>query len=177
MTAPLHAADAGAVPRPIAVRTSPTTALAAGAGAIAVGAAVVELAGTETGPEVCIIRRLSGGYCPGCGGARACRHLLHGDLASAWADHPWVVLAAAQLVAFVTLVVLLALRTRAGRRTPPTSDTRRMPWAPDTGDIPEVSDPGGRSWGVVRVIAVANLVALGTIWVVRLAQGDIPSPL
>lgn len=36
----------------------------------------------------CPIKALTGWQCPGCGGLRATWHLMHGDLAGAWADNP-----------------------------------------------------------------------------------------
>lgn len=62
---------------------------------------------------------LLGMACPGCGGLRATHDLVHGDVASAWAHNPLVVLA---------LPVLLALVVRwcwdAAHRQPP--------WSPPT---------------------------------------------
>lgn len=41
---------------------------------------------------VCTFYRLTGWYCPGCGGLRAAHALLHGRLAEAWAYNPLLVL-------------------------------------------------------------------------------------
>lgn len=83
------------------------------------GAALVVTATGDDGVVLCPYRVCTGGYCPGCGGTRAARHLFTGDLAGAWHHHPWVVLAAAQLVAIVAAVAIVR----------PKSDWRRW-WTP-----------------------------------------------
>ena len=72
-----------------------------------VALALVQLGGDDDGPTMCLFRRCTGGYCPGCGGTRAARHLVAGQLGAAWRDHPWVVLAALQAT-IVGLVVVAA---------------------------------------------------------------------
>ncbi len=75
---------------------------------IAVATALASAAATsdtESGVTICIFRRCTGGYCPGCGGSRSVMALLRGDLAHAWTLHPWVPLLVAQLI--VCVVVML----------------------------------------------------------------------
>lgn len=67
---------------------------------------VAILVGAENGPTLCVFRRCTGGYCPGCGASRSAGALLRGDLGRAWHHHPWVVVAAAQVIAVSGLVVL-----------------------------------------------------------------------
>lgn len=62
---------------------------------------------------------LLGMACPGCGGLRATHDLVHGDVASAWAHNPLVVLA---------LPALLALVVRWGWD----AAHRQPPWSPPT---------------------------------------------
>jgi hypothetical protein len=42
----------------------------------------------------CVFHALTGLQCPGCGGLRAAHHLLHGEIATAFAFNPLLVLAA-----------------------------------------------------------------------------------
>lgn len=49
----------------------------------------------------CIFHSLTGLYCPGCGGTRACRLLLSGHIFQSFLYHPGVVLAAAIYVWFM----------------------------------------------------------------------------
>ena len=45
-------------------------------------------------PSVCLVRRVTGRPCPGCGMTRALSHLAHGDLRRAWrANHRVVIVA------------------------------------------------------------------------------------
>ncbi len=67
---------------------------------------VATLAGADDGPTLCVFRRCTGGYCPGCGASRSAAALLRGDLGRAWHHHPWVVLAVAQVIAFSLLALL-----------------------------------------------------------------------
>ena len=60
------------------------------------------------GPVLCPFRRCTGGYCPACGGTRAARALLAGDLGEAWRQHPWTVLLALQ---FALLACAAAVST------------------------------------------------------------------
>ena len=109
------------------------------------GVLAVDAGGTDDGPGLCAFRHVTGGYCPGCGLTRGARHLVHGELAAAWADHPWIVLAVAQ--AAVILVVAGVARHR----------TRAIDWS---------------RW--ISILAVVNFAALVSIWAIRLADGSIP---
>lgn len=64
-------------------------------GAVALAATVDD----SQGNTLCIFRRCTGGYCPGCGGSRSVLALLRGDLDAAWTIHPWVPLMVLQAVA------------------------------------------------------------------------------
>lgn len=155
MTAPLHGA-----PTRLARVSSPSTGVggtavvAASVAVVAGVAAAAEFGGTDVGPELCPVRNLSGGWCPGCGGARAARHLLHGEPAAAWSDHPWVVLAALQVVVALALAATIGVVHRRRVRATP-------------------------SWwrrAAVGVVA-ANVALLVVVWGVRVVGGSIPSPI
>lgn len=49
----------------------------------------------------CVFQRLTGLYCPGCGGTRAARYLLHGEIAKSLQYHP--------LIGYMALVIFLEL--------------------------------------------------------------------
>ena len=57
----------------------------------------------------CVFHTLTGLYCPGCGSTRAAHHLLHGELAGAFAMNPLMVASAP------VLVLLFFRRSWAGR--------------------------------------------------------------
>lgn len=48
----------------------------------------------EAGPTLCLIRRVMGRPCPGCGMTRALSRLAHGDPLAAWRYNPRVVVVA-----------------------------------------------------------------------------------
>ncbi len=106
---------------------------------------LVDAGGTDDGPGLCVFRRCTGGYCPGCGLTRSARHLTRGQVGAAWLDHPWMVLLAAQ--ASIATIAYGAIR-----RLGATFDANR-----------EVLVAGG-----------ANVVLALGIWFVRLADGSIP---
>lgn len=56
-----------------------------------------------TGTMPCIVHLLTGGYCPGCGGTRAVRALVAGDIKASIFYHP--------LVLYVALFVIVFLLT------------------------------------------------------------------
>ena len=156
MTAPLHAPPpphdhAGPCAEPAPARRSALawlTATPLRVLAVAVGLVVViDAGGTDDGPGLCVYRRCTGGYCPGCGLSRSARHLVRGEVGAAWHDHPWMVLVAVQ--AAIAAVVAGALRS-AGRAI----DWQRT----------------------VVVIAACNVALAFGIWAIRLADGSIPSP-
>ncbi|CAM2769701.1 DUF2752 domain-containing protein [Actinomyces slackii] len=63
-------------------------------------------------PDLCILHRTTGLWCPLCGGTRATAALIRGDLEAAMAYNPFAV--ATELVA-VLLVLRWVVRRRAGR--------------------------------------------------------------
>ena len=81
----------------------------------AVPVAATLLRGPGTGVDLCVMHRVSGLWCPLCGGTRALRSLLHGDVMTALGYNPFapVVLALALAVALRWL-----LRRRAGGLRP-----------------------------------------------------------
>lgn len=60
----------------------------------------------------CLFHSLTGLYCPGCGGTRAVRSLLRGDLRMSFQYHPLV------LYAVLVLFLEMILRAFKGRKTP-----------------------------------------------------------
>ncbi|WP_051062531.1 DUF2752 domain-containing protein [Ilumatobacter nonamiensis] len=105
----------------------------------------LDAAGTDDGPGLCLFRRCTGGYCPGCGMTRSARHLTRGQFGAAWSDHPWLVLLAVQVVvAGAVYGVVRWIGTQV--------EWRR----------------------VVTPLAVINVVLLIGIWVARLVDGSIP---
>lgn len=106
---------------------------------------VVDAGGTDDGPGVCLFRRCTGGYCPGCGMTRSARHLTRGQIGAAWRDHPWLVLAAIQLVCAGALY-------GAARWIGTRIDWRR----------------------VLVPLGIVNVVLILGIWVTRLVDGSIP---
>lgn len=142
---------------------SPRPVRVAAVGAVLVAvAAAVEVGGTDDGVSICAVRHATGGYCPGCGATRAARHLLHGDLSSGWADHPWVVLAAVQLV------VLVVAATVAGIAAALAARRSRLPRPPGSLGVSRVA---------FVVVGTLNVLLLLGVWAVRLATGEIPSPI
>lgn len=57
--------------------------------------------GLEFSLPPCVFHSLTGLYCPGCGGTRACRLLLSGHIFQSFWYHPGVVVAAALYVWFM----------------------------------------------------------------------------
>lgn len=105
----------------------------------------VDAGGTDDGAGVCIFRRASGAYCPGCGLTRSARHLTRGQVGAAWNDHPWLVLVAVQAV-LAGVVYAAATRARAHLRRPRN----------------------------IAIVASINGALLLVVWIVRLADGSIP---
>lgn len=106
---------------------------------------VIDAGGTDEGAGVCVFRRCTGGYCPGCGMTRAARNLTRGEIGAAWQNHPIVVLLAIQAV-IAAFIYAVARNLRARFRAPRT----------------------------LAILAVVNGVLLLGIWVVRLVNGSIP---
>lgn len=105
----------------------------------------VDAGGTDGGPGVCVFRRCTGGYCPGCGMTRSARHLTRGQISAAWHDHPFLVLAAAQAILVGAVYGIV-------RRIGTTVDWNR----------------------VLVVLGIVNVVLITGIWVARLVDGSIP---
>jgi hypothetical protein len=105
----------------------------------------VDAGGTDDGPGVCVFRRCTGGYCPGCGMTRSARHLTRGQVGAAWQDHPFLVLAAAQAIVAGAAYGLL-------RRLGTTVNWNR----------------------VLAVLGIVNVVLITGIWIARLVDGSIP---
>ena len=105
----------------------------------------IDAGGTDDGAGVCVFRRCTGGYCPGCGLTRSARHLTRGEIAASWSDHPIVALLAVQ-AAVAALLYASAARLRS-----------RL-----------------RSLRTLAVVAAFNGVLVLAIWVIRLIDGSIP---
>ena len=60
----------------------------------------------------CVFQWITGYYCPGCGGTRACRALLHGDLLQSLYYHPLVPYMALVLVLWIGSHVLYWMRKK-----------------------------------------------------------------
>lgn len=74
--------------------------------------ALVVLSGlrpSAAGPDLCLLHRTTGMWCPLCGGTRATRALLHGNLTEAIGYNPFA-------LGFEVLVVLLVVRWLVSRR-------------------------------------------------------------
>jgi hypothetical protein len=98
------------------------------------------------GVPVCMLRAATGIPCPGCGLTRGLTALVHGDLAAAWAFHPFALLLSAQgLLAWLAAGWPL-LRGRALR-------------------VP--------SWVIERAL-VWNGAGLLALWLGRAATGTLP---
>lgn len=62
-----------------------------------------DIAITEIYPETCMLYRVMGLYCPGCGGTRAVHFLLTGKLIKSFIYHPAVLYAAVLVGAYLIL--------------------------------------------------------------------------
>jgi len=95
--------------------------------------------------SVCLLRRLSGLPCPGCGMTRAFAHLAKGEWAAAAASHLLVYAVAAELAAAWLLWGAALARGREVRMPP----------------------------GFERVV-LGHLVVLAAFWLGRVATGTLP---
>jgi hypothetical protein len=118
--------------------TSTVTALGLGA--------LIASASAEDDFVLCPFRRCTGGYCPGCGATRSANRLARGDFAESWAHHPWVMLAAAQLIVVAAIGMFLSAEDRRHR-------------------LGQLAIP----------VLLANAILLIGIWIVRLAGHTIPT--
>ena len=118
--------------------------------AVALGGACAVAALTEAGADdgvvLCPYRLATGGWCPGCGGTRAVKHLFHGDMAMATSMNPWALLVLVQATVVATLWAARPERTRTW-------------WHANSG----------------RVL-LANVVVALSSWFLRLGVGEIPLP-
>lgn len=116
------------------------------AGALSVFVAAAVGASDDDGPVLCVFRRGSGGYCPGCGLTRSAGMLIRGDLGSSWGRHPYLSLLLGQLLALGLAFGVDRTRVRAliGR--------------------------------YATTIIMSNAALLLGIWAWRLATGAIPIP-
>ncbi|MCS0636474.1 DUF2752 domain-containing protein [Streptomyces sp. LP05-1] len=64
---------------------------------------------------VCPLFRLTGLYCPGCGGLRSAHAFAHGDLATALTDNALAVLGYGAFAVVMAVWLVRAVRGRAGR--------------------------------------------------------------
>jgi hypothetical protein len=95
---------------------APAAALAAVAGAFAYVGAVDP---NEPGHyPACPLLRLTGIFCPGCGGLRSAHAVVHGDLAGALHDNAMAVLGYAGFAVLWTVWVVHAVRGRPFRPDP-----------------------------------------------------------
>jgi hypothetical protein len=141
---PRHHHEAPAPPSPRGFRWFVASPFRVGL-AIVAAVLLVDAGGTDDGPGVCVFRRCTGGYCPGCGMTRSARHLTRGQLGAAWQDHPFVVLAAAQAVVAAAVYGLFR-------------------WV---GATVNWSRP-------LVVLGIVNVVLITGIWIARLVDGSIP---
>lgn len=95
---------------------------------------------------ICLLRRLAGLPCPGCGLTRAFAHLAKGEWTAAASDH---------LLAFV-LVAELGLAWLAWGAALALGRQIRVPWR------------------LVEPVALAHLAVLAAFWLGRVATGTLP---
>ena len=117
-------------------------------------AVVLAHADVEGGVSICMLRRVFGLPCPGCGMTRAFAALARGDLRAAFAFHPWAPVVAAELAAAWLLWGASVIGAGAAA------------WSRRVGALP------ARRWAG-RLVA-ANLTALAALWLGRLATGTLP---
>jgi uncharacterized protein DUF2752 len=116
----MAASTSSATPARSALAVSIAGPIAAGCCAIGAAVYVAALDPSSTGPYPdCVVRSVTGWWCPGCGLTRATHHLLRGDLTQALGYHalvvPVVVLLA--LTWFAWLVTSLGRHPTWARRT------------------------------------------------------------
>jgi hypothetical protein len=122
---------------------SPFTKMVSAAGVFLIAGIT---ASSDDGLILCPLRRCSGGYCPGCGLTRSSGQLLRGDLAGSWRQHPFLLLALAQLAVLATIYATVSQARRNQLR------------------------------GFLSRFVLANAALLVAIWVARMVVGSIPVP-
>lgn len=111
---------------------------------------------------LCLLRRLTGIPCPGCGMTRAFAHLAKGEWSAALAAHP-----CAPLLALELGLLWLAWGARLRGLAVPASRPAGLP----SGAGPAApADPAG--WFLPLVLA--NLALLWALWLGRAATGTLP---
>lgn len=111
---------------------------------VAATVAAYGLAPTGNGQVTCLLRLHADHACPGCGMSRATGRLLRGDVAAAFAYHPWVFAFLAQAIGFAA-------------------------WRYHWGNRP--MEPKHRLWLVWSV--TVNVSLLFVVWGVRIATGHL----
>lgn len=118
---------------------------AAGLIGVCVAASVSEVS-AEEGQILCPFRLATGGWCPGCGGTRALRHLMHGDLSMSLSLNPLLLVVFSQVVALSAFFMAAPEKARSWFRE--------------------------HNLSVLKF----NVVIAVAIWVVRLYLDKIPAP-
>ncbi len=100
----------------------------------------------EEGQIFCPFRLSTGGWCPGCGGTRALKHLVHGDVSMSLSLNPFLLVLMTQLVAISVAFLAVPDKARTWFRE------NRL------------------------TFMKANIVMAIAIWIVRLWTDTIPTP-
>lgn len=124
---------------------SPNTIYSAGAVSLAL-LVVLSALSTDDGPVLCPYRVCTGGYCPGCGLTRAGGHLLRGQVAQSWSQHPYLILMVVQAPLIGLAWITGAFKRKTGL------------------------------FGTTSKVVIVNVALLVGIWIFRLATNDIPLP-
>ncbi len=132
------------------------------------------------GPDFCLVHRVTGIACPGCGLTRAAAALVQGRFAESVRWHPMFGLLAAESALF-WLAWGRALR-REQTASPPartraTPETRGAPRSPVSPRSP-ISPPSAERIALRRIApraAIATGVLLLLVWVVRFTTGTLPT--
>lgn len=100
----------------------------------------------EEGQIFCPFRLATGGWCPGCGGTRALKHLMHGDVSMSLTLNPLLLVVFAQVVAISAFFLAAPVKARTWFRE--------------------------HNLSVLKL----NVVVALAIWAVRLYLDKIPTP-
>lgn len=118
---------------------------AAGLVGVCAAASLSDVSADE-GQIFCPFRLATGGWCPGCGGTRALKHLVHGDVASSLTLNPLLLVVMTQFVALATAFLVIPDKTRSWFRQN------------------------------LVTIGKTNIILALSIWAVRLWTDRIPAP-